>query len=297
MIKTIKSFRATHIHAFNAFYFLNFIPAIIVSRIPVVYRCGDKPAPHNAFWRKLWGYISRNVNYFVVDSKFIRETLISFYNIPLQKMSVIYSPAPRRLSASAVPLPTMAKSDKAFRFVYAGQLIPEKGPEILLEAFSRVCANFPFAHLLIIGRISDWSGDDWARMLQDRVTIDPTLRNCVHFMGWLENVPDLMRQCHVHVCPSLCEEGYGLVAVEAKSVGIPSIIFPSGGLKELIQNGVDGRIVGSKSVDELAETLEYYLRNPEIAKEHGCNARKSLDSMRMDSFSQRWLEAYKHAQP
>ena len=56
-------------------------------------------------------------------------------------------------------------------------------------------------------------------------------------------MPDLMRQCHVHVCPSRWEEPYGLVAVEAKTVGIPSIIFPSGGLKELIEHGTNGYLV------------------------------------------------------
>src|SRR6516162_3525014 len=37
MINTIRRFRASHIHAFNPFYFLNFIPAIMLSRIPIIY--------------------------------------------------------------------------------------------------------------------------------------------------------------------------------------------------------------------------------------------------------------------
>jgi glycosyltransferase involved in cell wall biosynthesis len=294
MISTMRRFRATHVHAFNPFYFLNFIPAIILSRIPIVYRCGEKPAVHSRPWRALWWYVCQRADHFVVDSNFIREILLPF-NIDPKKISVIYSPPPQRPRASATQVPASARSEKAFRFVYAGQLTSEKGLDVLIEAFSRVCTNFSSAHLLIAGRISDWSGDNWVRALRDHVARDPNLGHRMHFLGWVEDVPDLMRQCHVHVCPSLCEEGYGLVAVEAKSAGIPSIIFPSGGLKELIEHGANGWITSSKTAEQLSDALEYYLLNPEIAEEHGRNARRSLDALRLESFSERWLGVYRQA--
>jgi glycosyltransferase involved in cell wall biosynthesis len=292
MIRTIRHFRVSHIHAFNPFFLLNFIPTIMLSRTPVIYRCGDEPAQHNRLWRTLWRYICKRVSHFVADSNFIRDKLIAF-NIDLRKISVIYSPAPRRPRAKAVQIPEDARSDKAFRFVYAGQLTPEKGADVLIEAFSLISARFECAHLLIAGRISDWSGDDWARVLRDRVARDRKLGHRVHFLGWVENVPDLMRQCHVHVCPSKWEEPYGLVAVEAKSVGIPSIVFPSGGLKELIEHGTSGWVTKSRTADELSNALEFYLRSPGIAEEQGRNARNSLDALQLDSFCERWLAVYK----
>jgi glycosyltransferase involved in cell wall biosynthesis len=292
MIRTMRCFRVSHIHAFNPFYLLNFIPTIMFSRTPVVYRCGDEPAQHNMLWRTLWRYICKRVTHFVADSNFIRDKLTAF-NIDLRKISVIYSPAPRRPRANAEQIPEDARSDKAFRFVYAGQVTPEKGADVLIEAFSRISTKFESAHLLIAGRISDWSGDDWARALRDRVARDWKLSDRVHFLGWVENVPDLMRQCHVHVCPSKWEEPYGLVAVEAKSVGIPSIVFPSGGLRELIEHGMNGWVTNSRTADELSDALEFYLRNPGIAKEQGRNALRSLDALQLDSFPERWLSIYR----
>jgi glycosyltransferase involved in cell wall biosynthesis len=291
MIRTIRSFRASHIHVFNPFYFLNFIPAIAFCRIPIIYRCGDEPVQHNRIWRALWRYLSNKADHFVADSNFIRDKLLSF-NIDVKKVTVIYSPAPRRSTTSVAQLPESARSNQAFRFVYAGQLTPEKGADVLVEAFYRIYSKFDCAHLLIAGRISDWSGDDWARALRDRVARDQILSSRVHFLGFVENVPDLMRQCHVHVCPSVWEEPYGLVTVEAKSAGIPSIIFPSGGLKELVEHGSNGWITSSKTADELSKALEYYCLNPRIAEEHGRNARRSLDALELDSFSKRWLNVY-----
>ena len=89
------------------------------------------------------------------------------------------------------------------------------------------------------------------------------------------------------------EEPYGLVAVEAKSAGIPSIIFPSGGLKELIEHGINGWVTKSRTAYELSTALEYYLRNPRIAEAQGRNARKSLEDLQLDSFSERWFEVYR----
>jgi glycosyltransferase involved in cell wall biosynthesis len=294
MINTIRRFRASHIHAFNPFYFLNFIPAMMLCRIPIIYRCGDQPAQHNQLWRALWRYICKRADHFVADSKFIQDKLSAF-KIDPKKISVIYSPPPGRPRAAGAQIPESTRSDKAFRFVYAGQLTPEKGADVLVDAFSRVYSKFECAHLLIAGRISDWSGDEWARALRDRVARNRSLEHHAHFLGWVENVPDLMRQCHVHVCPSMWEEPYGLVAVEAKSAGIPSIIFPSGGLKELIEHGTNGWVTQSKTAGELSDALEYYLRNPGIAEAQGRNARRSLHALQLGSFSERWLGVYKQA--
>jgi glycosyltransferase involved in cell wall biosynthesis len=292
MMITLRRFRASHIHVLNSFYFLNFIPAIMTWRVPVIYRCEDEPAQHNWFWRILWRYICKRTDHFVANSNFIRDKLLVF-NIEPTRITVIYSPPPQRSTASGVSIPESARAEGAFRFVYAGQLTPWKGVDVLVEAFCRICKKFPSAHLLIVGRISGWSGDDWARALRDNAAGDPDLNHRVHFLGWVENVPDVMRQCHVHVCPSMWEEPYGLVAVEAKSAGIPTIIFPSGGLKELIEHGVNGWITKSRTADELSTALEYYLLNREVVIEQGLNARSSLDALYLSSFGERWLAVYR----
>ena len=50
-----------------------------------------------------------------------------------------------------------------------------------------------------------------------------------------------MRQCEVLVAPSLIEEALGLVVMEAKMAGLPSIVFPSGGLPDGAKfSGPDG---------------------------------------------------------
>src|SRR5262249_8558258 len=145
---------------------------------------------------------------------------------------------------SALPL-----ADSTIRdIVFVGQIAEAKGPDLLVRAFRSVAKSNAQARLLIAGRISEWSGDKWARDLRDSVAHDPELRSRVVFLGFVENVPDLLRSREVLVAPSLVEEGLGLVVMEAKAAGIPSIVFPSGGLPEMIQHGVDGFVCRDKSV-------------------------------------------------
>ena len=131
-----------------------------------------------------------------------------------------------------------------------------------------------------------------ARVLMKSRLLSQLATNCslgdrVHFLGWVDDV----------ICPSIWEEPYGSVAVVAKSIGIPSISSPSGGLAELIEHGANGWITGSKTAGELSDALEHYLLNREIAGDHGRNAQRSLYSLRLDSFFERWLSIYRRVLP
>lgn len=291
VFKTLRAFRATHIHLFNQFYALNFAPAISLSSLKVIYRIGDTPALHNLVYRYSWHLVRRIATHFVADSQFIRSEMLKA-GADASKISVLYAPPPTRLDREPVTLPDEARRDGSFRFVYVGQLRAEKGVGVLLETFARLSERFPHAILLIAGPVPNWSGDRWAHDLRRMNDLDATLKERVHFLGAIENVPDLLGQCHVHVCPTLNEEPYGLVVVEAKSAGLPSIVFPSGGLRELVEHDVDGIVTSAKSMEDLQSALLRYLTEPGLAEIHGRRARESLGKLKLESFAARWMDVY-----
>ena len=290
---TIKEFRATHIHNFNQYYWFNFSIAILISRIPLIYRAGDKPVLHNPFWRILWKSIVRRTDHFVADSIYVKNELVAAGAEP-SRISVIYTPPPKRFGMMfPVELPTRQGSEPTFRFVYIGRITEDKGVSVLVEAFLLLLERSLSAQLIIAGPITDWAGDAWARALRDTVLEHVRLRDSVHFLGLVENVPNLMQQCDVHVCPSIGSEAYGLVVVEAKSACKPSIVFATGGLPELVQTEVDGICLTSKTAATLADALTYYAKAPDRAKEHGANAFASLDRLGVQNFAQKWLRVYR----
>ena len=289
-LKIARKFRPTHIHAFNPLYILSFLAALMLTRTPMIYRAGEKPVIHRWVWRMLWRFVVARTCCFVSVSSFIAGTLKAT-GVKAERIEVIHGVPSKRLGndvLSAIPPPDSAMRD----IVFVGQITEAKGPHLLVRAFRSVAESNAQARLLIAGRISEWSGDEWARDLRDSVVRDPTLRSRVMFLGFVENVPDLLRSREVLVAPSLVEEGLPLVVMEAKAAGIPSIVFPSGGLPEIIQHGVDGIICRDKSIGALIEALKSYLDDPSVAVRHGAAARVSLDCLGVRQFAGRWLAVY-----
>ena len=289
--RVARDFAPTHIHAFNPIHVAAFFGALRILPTPLVYRAGEKPIRHNAFWRAIWRFIVKRAAAFVADSEFIKAELIST-GVDPGRVTVIHAPPPRRMNPPPLTIPERLDRPDVVRFVYVGQLTARKGVDRLVEAFGQVARSAPGAALLIAGRISDWSGDDWARALRDHARADPILAGRVEFLGVVEDAPELIRRCHVHVAPSVTEEGYGLVVVEAKSVGRPSIIFPSGGMAELVQDGVDGTVAPDKTVAGLARAMLAYAADPDLTARQGEAALASLDRLDLESFSSRWRAVY-----
>jgi glycosyltransferase involved in cell wall biosynthesis len=282
-LRITRAFRPTHIHAFNQLHVLGFLPSLLLLRAPLIYRAGDKPTRHNWFWRAAWSFVVLRAVHFIAVSRFIARRLTE-NGVEASRISVVY-PVPPKHRAGAIPSPV----DQNHRNVlFVGQVIEDKGPHLLIQAFRKLATSYPDARLLIAG----WSGDGWARGLRDAAATDPLLRNKVLFLGFVEDVPALLRSSYLLVAPSLCEEALGLVVLEAKEAGITSIVFSSGGLPEVVEHGVDGFICYDKTVDALEQALRFYLDDASRAKTHGAAARESLDRFSPGEYGSKMLRIY-----
>ena len=294
VFRAIRNFKPTHIHAFNHFLVFSFWPALMVTRVPLIYRAGDVPVRHRLIWRALWRFIVRRTKTFLAVSRFIAVKLQEA-GVPPDRIEVIYAVPPARMTdfsrasfASGVPPAASDRQD----VVFVGQIIQDKGPHLLIAAFRGLAQRHPSARLLIAGRISDWEGDAWARELKDDVARDPVLSSRVFFTGFVEGVPALLAGRTVLVAPSLIDEALGLVVLEAKEAGIPAIVFPSGGLPEMIEEGHTGWICKDKTADAIAESLARYLGDVTLAARHGAAARQSLARFGVDTFRSRLMAQF-----
>jgi len=87
----------------------------------------------------------------------------------------------------------------------------------------------------------------------------------VKFLGVIRNVPELLMRNQIAVL-STHHEGMPLALIEGMAAGCAVIGSDVPGVREVIQNDIDGILVGSKNAQALADALERLLRNPSDAE-------------------------------
>jgi glycosyltransferase involved in cell wall biosynthesis len=117
--------------------------------------------------------------------------------------------------------------------LYAGRLSPEKGIETAIEAISILIKNGNQVRLSVVG--GGESG--YVQQLQERVQA-AGLKDAIRFLGPVakEEMPPLYRQFDAFLFPSVWQEPFGRVLVEAMASGLVVIGTATGGAGEILQD-------------------------------------------------------------
>ena len=287
-LRMIRDERITHVHLHNPFQAASLHAAIERSGVALIYRCGESPAVHNVFYRHVWSWLTRRAERFVTESDFVRAQMLDL-GVADSKTRLIRTPPPARVLAARFSSPFLTlESEAKSIFCFVGQLTEAKGVTILLQAFALLRGSFPTAKLMLAAPIQN----DFGRQLVSKWSAGPHASSIV-FLGSVEDIPGLLKVCHVHVAPSVRPESYGLVSVEAKEAGLPSIVFAQGGLGELVEDGRDGIALTEKTPRALAGAMLTYCRDPARAKADGTRARESLTHrLHIHRHDDSWLDVY-----
>lgn len=296
LLRDARRFRPTHVLVPDFVAGLRNAPALAVFRllgITVVFRLGNAPDP-GAFYRKVWRWgIDPFVDRFVCNSAFTSRELLA-HGVRADKVSMIYNCPPRR--PAGVPA---SREPDGGRVIYVGQLIPGKGLDLLLDAVAIVARRRPDVTLDVVGDLEAWEPAAWqgyrASLLARAAEAD--LAERVRFLGHREDVPALMAGAAVHCFPSRpsIREGFGLVSLEAKEAGIPSVVFATGALPEVIEHGRDGWVCATATAEALADGLEYFLADQGRREAAGSAARASLDRFSREKFAAAWWAVFQGA--
>lgn len=151
--------------------------------------------------------------------------------------------------------------------LFAGRLSPEKGADVLLEAFLRGATGHPRARLVIVGDGPQRSG------LAARARGDSR----IEFTGRLdaEALSARLGRARVVVVPSRWEETGPLIAIEAAMHGRPLIASDVQGLRQLVARLGAGPTVSTGDSHALAGALERMLRDDRHARRIGDRARRA----------------------
>lgn len=170
-------------------------------------------------------------------------------------------------------------------FLFLGRLEKEKGIVELCEAFLQVFERQPSVRLDIAG---------WG-------TMEAELREvyghhtAINFLGVIDGQAkqDVLSRTTAVVVPSLVEEVFGLVVVEAFAFGVPVIASNTGGLAGLVRHGETGWFVDPGDVQALAEKMVSVAdMDPARWAAISRTCREYSRKFTMEMISNRYLEIY-----
>jgi glycosyltransferase involved in cell wall biosynthesis len=283
----IRRRKPTHLYCMNWLFFSYALVAVFGCRLPFIYRAGDALPTHTRFHRALSKLIVRRSRALVCNSHFIARKLKAIAP-PTVAVTVIYNYPPAR-NPSAIE-PDVKVPVGAIVVVYIGQLTEHKGVHLLVEAISSLLKRGRNLSLLVAGE-SRW-GDPLGPRLKDEVG-KAGLEQRIQFLGYVHDVPGLLRKAQIHACPSMWEEPSPNVIMEAKREGVPSVVFASGGIPELIEHRVDGYICRERTAEALAEGIDYFAMNSAAVRQAGVAARSSLEEkFGEERFRRQWADVF-----
>lgn len=161
------------------------------------------------------------------------------------------------------------RSGRGTTALFVGRLSPEKGPQLLPLAWSKLGTAIP---LEILG-----DGPLRARLESDCLRLG---LHCVRFAGWAapEAVLDRLRAARFLVVPSTCYEGFPLAIAESYACGVPVIAAGHGGLAEIVPDGLTGLHFQPGSATDLAAKIDWAWSHPQEMETMGRFARAEFET-------------------
>jgi glycosyltransferase involved in cell wall biosynthesis len=138
-----------------------------------------------------------------------------------------------------------------------GRIAPEKGQLEFLKAAEIIHRSFPNARFTIYGAtlFGEPGAEAYEREVRARAAGVP-----VEFAGWITDIYAALARIDVLLVPSAPPEATTRVILEAYAAGVPVVAFASGGIPEIVEDGVTGAL--TRSAAEMAEAALALLNNP-----------------------------------
>ena len=109
-----------------------------------------------------------------------------------------------------------------------------------------------------------------------------------------DKLTQLMGNAKVLLLPSVCYENCPLSILEAHAMGVPVVTMNSGGMAELVKDGVNGSLVNEPTAEGIAEKLRETLENEEFYNTLKDNCKNERDNiLSVESYADILVGEYK----
>lgn len=253
---------------------------------------------HHVRMNKRWhiradAYSARFADHVIAVSDATRRIMTEIEGVPERQITVVYNgmEAVRQPTAEGVTKvrEELGLAPDARVCLMMGRLHEEKGHRFLFEAIPQVVAEVGETTFLLAG-----AGD--ARDALEAEVNARGLQPYVRFLGFRNDVPELIALSTVIVQPSLAES-FGFALLEAMSFGKPVVGSTTGGIPEVVADGETGLLVPPGDSRALADALCCVLLNPEQARSLGAAGRVRAAAFTFENMIRGYEKVYERVIP
>jgi spore coat protein SA len=145
--------------------------------------------------------------------------------------------------------------------LFVGRLVRDKGVHVLVDAMKLLEEQGVRLQAQIVGSSGFGGSEETDYIRRLKASSPPTINFLPYRSG--AALGDLFRQADIFCSPSVWEEPFGLVNVEALASGLPVVSTRSGGVTEILSSG-GGILVEPGSASDLAAALRRLAEDPEL---------------------------------
>lgn len=176
--------------------------------------------------------------------------------------------------------------------IFTGRLVTYKGLPLLLRVWKKIQHEYSDISLLLLGS----GGLDIHNCENDlkKFVNANKLGGSVHFIGSVDNVQEYLQASDIFVFPSE-NEAFPLSLIEAMACGLPVISTSAGGIKDVLENGINGLVIKSGDGQQLYDAISCLITDVTQANYLGRAALRSIrHKYSVDSVTNEYIKLFGH---
>lgn len=223
--------------------------------IKFIIRCDNYYYTYNSMQQKLLRYTYNKADVIVSQTEEMRDELVQYANIQSKRIKVLHNPINETLIRNSVkgecnPYPNNGNK----HFLAVGRFNPQKGFDLLIQAFIVVHNKKKETDLYIVGDTSICNGEV-AKKIKE-IAQKEGIEEFVHLCGYQANPYPYIKYSDCFVLSSRWE-GLPNVLIESQFLGTPAAAFKCIPIIErIIQEGQNGYLADRNNIESLAHAME-----------------------------------------
>ncbi len=156
-----------------------------------------------------------------------------------------------------------------------GRLTPLKGHKYFLKAMSKTLRAIPNLRVWVVGSADKRKANykEELKALTRRLGIS----HCVDFLGYEEDIKEVLSKLSVLVMATTTQEAFGRVIIEAGASGVPVVATKVGGVIDIIKDQETGFLVAPSDSDAIHKSVMKLYNEPILANEFTKNLRQKVE--------------------